>query len=312
MQNWIKIHMISFLQLIRFKNLFIIIVLHLLIKFALFDAFEIETKLSYFAFFLLTTATVCLAAAGYIINDIQDVIIDKINKPQRVIVTKTISEKKAFLGFVFLNILGIAIGFYLSNSIDKPGFAALFIALSILLYLYSTYLKGVALIGNMVVAILVAMSILIVPLFDLYPVINENNKIALSTIFSLLIDYAIFAFLITLIREIVKDLEDYEGDKSNGLLTLPIWLGKKASVYITIGLTVITIVVLVMYLYTYLFHQLVLMLYFLIFIIAPLLYLCIVIAQAKHKKTFRFISMMLKLILCFGLASLALYPILLL
>ena len=97
--------MISVLNLIRWQNLLLIILVQVLIKYALFDAFNVLTKLDTLNFSLLVLATVLIAASGNIINDIYDIETDTINKPDKVIVWKSISEKTAFNLFIAFSII---------------------------------------------------------------------------------------------------------------------------------------------------------------------------------------------------------------
>src|SRR5690606_18221143 len=127
-------------------------------------------------FTILVLATLCLAAAGYIINDVYDVEIDKVNRPDRVIVGKSISEKTANTLFIVFNVVGVLLGFYLSNMVGKNGFFALFVIISALLYIYASYLKQLLLVGNLVISLLVALSLIIVGLFDLLPAMTPENQ----------------------------------------------------------------------------------------------------------------------------------------
>ena len=114
--------MTNILNLIRWKNLLLILLVQVLIKYALFESYNIQLTLDKLQFTLLVLATVLIAAAGNIINDIFDIETDLVNKPEKVIVNKTLSEKKALNLFIALNILGVGLGFYLSNAIGKSGF----------------------------------------------------------------------------------------------------------------------------------------------------------------------------------------------
>ncbi len=303
--------MIYFLKLIRYKNLLMIALVQVLIKYALFEPFALDTSLTTIEFILLVIATLCIAAGGNCINDIQDVAIDKINKPLKVLIGKKITEQTAYNYYIILNIIGVSLGFYLANSIDKPGFAALFIVISALLYLYATYLKAIILVGNIVISILVAMSILIVGLFELLPAITETNLVAQSTLFSILLDYALFAFLMTLLRELVKDVEDIDGDKNGGLQTLPILLGRKRAIKIILAVALVFIGNIVYYLYTYMYQQQIAKLYFLVFVVGPLIYFCIQLLSASKKEDFSYLSGVLKFIMLLGILSMLLYPFIL-
>ena len=198
--------MTNIFNLIRWKNLLLIVLVQVLVKYALFESFNIELTLSTIQFILLVLSTICIAAAGNIINDIYDVEIDLVNKPERVIVGKNISEKNALNLFIILNVLGVGLGFYISNSIDRSGFAVIFVLISALLYIYASYLKQTLLIGNIVISILVTLSILIVVIFDLISSITILNRALYLDIFKITFNYAVFAFMINLLREIIKDI----------------------------------------------------------------------------------------------------------
>ena len=283
-----------------------------LIKYALLEPFGVTITLNLFGFSLLVLATICLASAGYIINDIYDIDTDSVNKPDKVIVGKTISEKTANTLFICFNVIGVAIGFYLSHLVGKSGFFSLFIIISALLYVYASYLKQVLLIGNIVVSLLVSLSIIIVGLFELLPVITPQNQETQMTFFKIILDYAIFAFIINFIREIVKDIEDIDGDYKAGMNTLPIAVGRERASKIVFILLLIPLFAVVYYVVTNLYKQLFLVGYFLLFVIAPLIYIIIKSYTAETKKEYHFISNMLKLVMLFGLLSLLLYKYILL
>tara|TARA_R100001530_G_scaffold99884_2_gene69453 strand:+ start:687 stop:1598 length:912 start_codon:yes stop_codon:yes gene_type:complete len=295
------------LNLIRYQNLLFIALAQVFIKYGLFQAFRVETALNHLGFALLVIATICIAAAGNIINDIYDVEIDKINKPSKVLIGKKISERRANRLFIILNITGVAIGFYLANTIEKPGFAALFIVFSALLYLYASYLKGMLLIGNILISALVAMSLIIVALFDLLPTITLQNQAMQSTVFKIVLHYALFAFSINFIREIVKDLQDINGDKKGGMNTLAIALGRKRTSTIVCVLGLLMVFGVVFYMYEYLYNQQIIMLYFLFVILAPLLYFCIKSYDADTPNKYGFLSKLLKIIMFLGICSIPLY-----
>lgn len=303
--------MIHLLNLIRWKNLLMIAIMQLLIKYSLFEPFGVDITLNWFGFSLLILATLSIAAAGNIINDIYDVETDLINKPEKIIVGKTISEQTAYNLFIAFNVIGVAIGFYLSHLVGRNGFFALFVIISALLYVYATYLKQTLIIGNIIVSILVAMSIIIVGLFELLPAITPTNQDTQLTFFKILLDYAVFAFIINLIREIVKDMEDIDGDYKAEMNTLPIAIGRERASKIIFILTLIPLVAVTYYVLTYLYKQPIAVGYFLIFSIAPLLYISIKTYSAASKKDYHRISNLLKIVMLFGMLSLLLYSFIL-
>ena len=295
------------LNLVRWKNLLLIAFVQILVKYALFPAFDVDISLNSLGFSILLLSTLCIAAGGYIINDIYDIETDAINKPNKVIVGKSISEKMAnnlYLGFTFV---GVILGFYLSHSVGKSTFFAIFVIIAALLYVYASYLKQIAVVGNIVVSILVSLSIIIVGIFELLPAITKHNQSVQSTMFEVLTDFAIFAFLLNFIREIVKDIQDVDGDHKAEMQTLPIMLGKERTAKIAFGLTIVTILIIIYYLATYLFMQKVAVIYFLIAVVGPLVYIAIKLFNAEHNNHFKHISKMLKLVMLTGMLSMLLY-----
>ena len=281
--------------------------MQLIFRFGFLELQNIPLALAHWQYVLLVLATACIAAGGYIINNIFDVETDTENKPENVIVGKTISETKAYNLYIGFTVIGVAIGFYLSNIINKPSFASIFIVIAATLYLYATSLKQSLLIGNIVVALLLSVSVIIIGVFDLYPVTYEGNKPFMGLLFSILIDYTIFAFIINFIREIVKDLQDVEGDSNQGMNTLPIVLGTAKTTKLVFGLSFIPVILILNYINANLFAAGLLYgtVFGLIFILAPLLYFTVKIWSATKTKDFHHLSTVLKWILFFGILSIA-------
>lgn len=305
-------NMISILNLIRWKNLLLIAIVQILIKYALLEQFEVvRFTLNDFGFSLLVLATICIAAAGNIINDIYDIDTDLVNKPNKVIVGKSVSEKTAFNLYILLTVIGVGLGFYISNLVGRSGFSAIFVIISALLYIYATYLKQTTLIGNILISFLVAMSLIIVGLFELLPVITEQNRETQLTFFKIIFDYSIFAFMINFLREMVKDIEDINGDYKAEMKTLPIVIGRERALKVVFVLSLIPLFAVSYYIITYLYKHYVAVGYFLIFIVAPILYFTIKSFSAETKKEISFLSVLLKFIMFFGVMSILLYPFIL-
>lgn len=284
-----------------------IALVQLLIKYALLEPFGVDMSLNTLEIFLLIFATIFIAAAGNIINDINDIETDLINKPSNVIVGSSVSEKTAYNLFIVLNLLGVGLGFYLSHLIERPAFFILFILISALLYIYATHLKRTLLIGNFVISLLVGMSVLIVGIFELLPAITTINRTTQIIFFNVIFDYALFAFIINLLREIAKDIEDIDGDYKCGMNTLPIALGRTRAKNVLSALNLIPLALLILYVVSNLYKQQLAVLYFLICVIGPLLYICIKTFSANSKKDFHDISNIYKLVMFFGMLSLLLY-----
>ena len=279
--------------------------MQLLFRYAFLKQRQVPLALADWQYGLLVLSTVLLAAAGYVINNIYDVGTDSINKPNDVVVGKGITETAAYNIYIGLNISGVAIGFILSNIIMRPTFASLFILIASLLYFYATSLKQIMLLGNFVVALLLAASVLIIGVFDLFPATTAENQAQMASLFSILSDYAIFAFVINFIREIVKDIEDVNGDYNMGMNTLPVAIGVSRAAKIALGFAIVAFIISGLYCNTYLMQNKLYIAVFYAFatVLAPLLYFIVKIFSAKSQKEFHHLSTILKLILFFGILS---------
>jgi 4-hydroxybenzoate polyprenyltransferase len=279
--------------------------MQLLFRYGFLKFQNIFLSLNDWQYGLLVLATVLIAAAGYVINDILDQETDYDNDKGNVIVGKLISEKAAYNLYFILNITGVGIGYYLANVIHKPSFAGAFIIISATLYMYATSLKQMLLIGNIVVALILSFSVIIIGLFDLLPATYEGNQREMGVMFSILIDYAIFAFIINLIREIVKDMEDVEGDYNNGMNTLAIAIGLGKTSKIVGVLGIIATSILLWYINSNLMSSKLYytVIYGLLFVVAPMIFFVVKVWNAKTKEEFRFLSTILKWIIFFGILS---------
>jgi len=293
----------NFLKLIRYPNLLMLAFMQLIFRYGFLKLQNIPLALNDWQYGLLVLSTVLIAAGGYVINNIFDQDTDNDNKPNNVIVGKSISETNAYSIYLALNITGVSIGFYLSNVIAKPGFAALFILIAATLYFYAINWKQMLLIGNFIVALLLSFSVIIIGIFDLFPVVNQSNQPLMANLFSILIDYAVFAFMINFIREIVKDLEDVNGDYNQGMRTLPIILGISRTAKVVSILSFIPVCAILLYINNYLMPLLFVTIYMLLFVVGPLLYFSIKIWSASSQKEFHVLSLLLKWILLFGILS---------
>lgn len=295
--------LISFLRLIRWKNLLMIAFIQLLFKFVYFPVFSVSVSLSKFDFTVLIIATLAIAAAGYIINDIFDVQADKINKPNKVIIEKFISPKVAFNFYIILNALGILAGFYVTYRINKLSFIAIFVITALLLKLYNSNFKKKPLLGNLIISLLVSLSILIVGILDIIPAITEENAANQFYAFRVLTDYAIFAFMFMLLREIVKDIEDVKGDKILNMNTLPILLGQAKTNKIVFILSFIPLVLVTNYSFQNFSDVPIVLAYMLIVVLLPFLYFMTKILYARSKKEYKYASNLLKVIMLLGMFS---------
>ncbi|MBL7859970.1 MAG: geranylgeranylglycerol-phosphate geranylgeranyltransferase [Cyclobacteriaceae bacterium] len=268
----------ALLRLTRFWNLVII-------GFAQYftTLFLIDRNLMYdWKLLALACSTAIIAAAGYIINDYYDIKIDLINKPERVVIGKSITRRYALFFHTLLSILGIAMGFVVGWKIGVIHFLSAF-----LLWWYSNSLKRQPFIGNFVVALLTSIAILLVN------VLYEANN-------SLVVIYALFAFFMTLVREIVKDMEDLKGDNTFGCKTLPIVFGIRKTKWMIYGFLIVfsISVIAVNIAYAQLPDS-----YFLIFLFVPLGLLVLRLLRADTRRDFYWLSQWCKIIMLLGILS---------
>ena len=296
--------MIKYLQLIRFKNLLLVGFMQLMFRYGFLKLNNVELALTDFQFLLLLFATILLAAGGYVIYSILHQAND-IDTNKKIVIGAAISENWAYNFYFALTIAAVAIGYYLSNVIQRPGFLVFFITAATLLYFYASQLKYVLLLGNLVVSFLVAFSILIIGFFDLFPATDFGNTQIMRTYFSILFDYSVMAFLIILCNEIIKDIAHFERDYNNGNKTLAVVIGIKNSKYAVAVLVAMPVVLILKYINTYLMTNNLFFAaaYGLLFLIAPLLYVIIRLLGAKSKFDYEHINKVLKIIIVFGILS---------
>src|SRR6478672_6695739 len=296
----------NFLRLIRYRNLLMLALMQLVFRYGFLEWYNVPLALKDWQYVLLVLATVSIAGAGYLINNIMDRETDADNKPEKVIVGKSISESQAYNYYFALNAFGVLAGSYLSWAIGKWSFAMIFISIVMVLYMYATSFKQNLLVGNFIVATLLSISVLIIAIFDMYPVISLANIANMRMIFEVMIHYSIFAFIVNFLREIVKDIEDVNGDYNQGMNTLPIALGVARTAILVFWLSFIPIALLLYYVNAKLFAEdlFVASGYALALIVAPLVYFTIKMFSAKTQKDFRHLQGVLKLVLLFGILSL--------
>jgi len=298
--------MISFLKLIRYKNLIMVLLTMILTKYALISSFLKESNLSYLDFLILSLSILLISAGGYIINDIYDIEADKINKPHKVYISNTISKKRAIIFYLAFTILGLILGLWLSFLKNIEILSLYFIATAVLLLLYSKYLKKLPLLGNLLISLLVPFIIILVYEFDKKLVAKSElfNDIFLSiTVFY----YMFFAFLTTLIRELIKDIEDVDGDFKLKMKTLPILIGKVRTRNISIFLSLLLLFFLFLLIKdSFDSNELYLMPFASILSIVSA-YFIFKLWSAKTKTQFSFLSSLMKMIMLIGILSMVLF-----
>ncbi len=305
------------LRLVRPLNLLFIALTQLLFQYCvispLFDALGYPTTLNGFEFATLVISTVLVAAAGYVLNDYEDIEIDNINKPDRVIVGQSVSRITAFRLYLGLAFGGILLGFLAAWFAGNLMLGFFHLAISGLLWFYSTGYKKQLIIGNVVIAALAAMVVLIVVAFEplLYqgfPIFGDEERFFAKLIIAYALGFAVFAFLLTLLREITKDIEDLEGDISYYCNTIPVVLGIGWTKVVIACLTLVTLFLIFLFQrQQYSLEMDSTVWYFLLLVQLPLIAYVILVGRAKELKSFRFPSSLLKLIMLSGVLYLLLF-----
>lgn len=276
----------SFLQLIRWKNILLMGYLLGLFNWILFPKFS-GTVLEIELFVLFTLSILAIQAGGYIINDIFDIEIDLINKPKKVLLKNEKLVERAKGIYKTLNLIGVGTGIWFSMQIAQPGYSIVFIGAALLLFYYSKTFKSRFIVGNITVAILAMFPLIILSLVVF-------NSIPLEIRF-----FLIFVFMLSLIREIIKDCQDIKGDYKFGCKTLPIVLGTVRAVTISRILLGIVILSLVVILY-FIGNNLNLKLYIFVLLL-PLLWLVYKLDSTKKNWNFELFSSVLKVIFFLGM-----------
>ena len=304
--------LIQFLRLVRWPNLLFILLAECLFHFCVYKPlYPLSGAEIDFQFYLLLLTYIFIAAAGYIINDYFDVNIDQINKPTKVVVGAYISRRWVIFWHLILSVFAI----YMS-SIVFPFKTYWHIHLSnlltiLLLWFYSTTFKKNFLIGNVIISILTAWSIAVVYFskFTIQELMHPNVLNAANIKFAkLTLLYSAFAFILTLVREALKDLEDMEGDEKFGCTTMPIkWGLKPTKVYISVWLIVVIAVLLIIQLAVIPFGWWYSALYCFVLIVLPLLMVLFKLPKSFTSKHFNTLSAWIKWAMLFGILSIAFF-----
>lgn len=280
----------------------------------LYNISGVHPSLSSTEFFLLVLATLLVTLGGYLINDIWDVETDKINKPEKVWVGNLCSTSKAMSIYFLVNLSGIAISIYTAISVGNWKLCLLYPLAAGFLYLYSVYLKQRALVGNLLVSLFCGLVFILV-LFaerEAWSLAKSQSLEKANLVYQTFLGFAAFGFLITIIRELVKDLEDIEGDSRAGLRTLPIVFGVQASKTLIRFFFWTTVILSIGFIYWNInvaewspWGGI----YGVLFLLLPLLFFLQFFEKFGTKETYRKMSLLLKLLMVFGLLYLPMYRV---
>jgi len=304
----------AFIKMIRLPNLIFIVLTQVLFHVSVLDTIllpvGIRPAIDGWNFVLLSVSSVLIAAAGYIINDYFDINIDQINKPRANVVDKIVSRRWAMAWHFVLSGLGIILSGWLAW---RTGLWYILIGNFIcvlLLFAYSVSLKRKLLVGNVVISLLTAWVILVISFSELIIITANNSALieAINKIERIGFLYASFAFISSLIREAIKDIEDLQGDEKYGCRTMPIvWGVNAAKVYIAVWLVVILALLVILQVYVARFEWWWAMAYSIVFIIGPFVLIFLRLYKAKDQKDYHRLSNWTKLVMLTGILSMVFF-----
>jgi 4-hydroxybenzoate polyprenyltransferase len=297
---------LPYLYIIRLKNLLLVAANQLIVSFMVIRPAMETTVLSAQLTLLLILETVILTAGGNLINDIFDGKADAINKPDKSYIGPYISPKSAWQYYIMLQIAGLCIAFYIAQSIHQVHLVLIYPLAVFLLFYYSFSLKSRLLAGNILVSFFTAM-VSGIMLFAERNAITLAGPLVYKPLYSLILAYMVFSFIINLVREIIKDMEDITGDVKAGCRTMPIVFGiEKTTVILKVSIF-ISLILLIGWVYTSSslldFRA---QIFILLFCGSPLLTILRLLKNQNNKQIFGRISSILKWIMVAGLGSLVL------
>jgi 4-hydroxybenzoate polyprenyltransferase len=309
----------DFFKLIRWQNLLMIILTMVLMRYAVLaplisrvgviltngsgEEIPMSLQFPWYDFLLLVAATVFITAGGYVINDYFDIKTDLINKGKVIVGTK-IPRRQAMMWHNILNIAGVSLGFYISSRAGYIWLGTLFLVVSGLLYFYSASYKRQFLIGNIVVALLTAMVPMLVVFYE-WPALYKYYSLHALRLpeFNFIVywigGFSLFAFITNLIREIIKDIEDFEGDLAYGRNTIPVVIGILSAKIVSVCLIIIMVVLLYI-IWHFFISDTITLIYITAAIVLPLLFVIYKLVRSDEKRELHYASRMMKIVMLSG------------
>lgn len=310
----------AFFRLIRWPNLIFIALTQSLFYYCIIlpslpeSYYQLAYHFTQPLFFLLLTASIFIAAAGYIINDYFDINIDQVNKPEKMVVEKIIKRRWAIVLHWTITTAGLILSLYVSL---KTSFIIIIanVLCTLLLWFYSTTFKKKLLSGNVIISLLTAWTVLV-----LYFAANNTYHFgfsfsseifkAMNRIFKFAVLYGGFAFIISLVREVVKDIEDMEGDAKYNCKTMPIVWGVPASkVFAGVWLVVLIGALSIIQFYAFQLGWLLTAIYSLLLVILPLIWILRKLYTAQNIPQYHQLSRVIKLVMLSGILSMIFFKI---
>lgn len=298
----------AFFKMIRWPNLFFIALTQSLFYFCVFENL-LKVNLGqqvHIQFYFLLAASVFIAAAGYIINDYFDLSIDAVNKPQKVVIDRVIKRRWAIVWHWILSGLGLLLSLYISYKIGSWIIALANVLVVFVLWFYSTTFKKKLLTGNIIIAALTAWVIVVVYFFcGAHISLWHVDTAAMGArFFKFTVLYAGFAFMVSLIREVIKDIEDMEGDARYGCQTMPIvWGIPTSKVFTAVWLVVCIAALSIVQLYGWQLGWWIICIYTIVLVILPLIYILRGLYKAGTPADYHRLSTIIKMVMLAGILS---------
>jgi 4-hydroxybenzoate polyprenyltransferase len=217
--------------LIRLPNLVIVVLTQILVYFGMIEVVlernGISPNIGKIGFIEGALITLSVVVCSYLVNDLMDVQADRINKPDRQIVGKSIAPKSIKWSYAIIALIGFIICGHFTYERDALEWLFLYPASLALLAFYSFRLKRIPVLGNLVVAAFSSFTVLIIPMFEWqnFERLAEISPISHSTLLLILQAFILFAFITSFFREVVKDIEDFDGDHAAAYRTTAVGLG---------------------------------------------------------------------------------------
>ncbi len=303
----------AFLKLIRWPNLLIILLSMVLITFFVIKpglGLPFSAGLGMAGFWLLAVAVLFTAMGGYVLNDLKDRKTDEVNKPGKNVFENGFSVKTGKILYWIFTLTGVVAGTVLSQWYGNITFSLIFILTAGLLWFYAERYQCQPLVGNGVVAFLSALSFGLVWLFEVMALQIQHlsvDPLRLHLVNNLVLIYMGFAFLVSLLREVVKDMEDEAGDRATGCLTLPVAHGMQKAKNVALAVNLSGL--LASFAIQWFFYRWQFTFLFLYFFLIDLLFSFVLLklVRAKSKPHFQLVSLWIKLLMVAGILSMALF-----
>ena len=305
--------MCAFFKMIRWPNLMMVILSMGMLMFLLIKpelGLADNAGMTLVEFLLLVFAVLLTAMGGYVINDLKDLKTDALNKPGKNAFEITFTGKQGWIFYWIFTVGGILAGSLLSFLLGKGSYSLIFVLTAGLLWFYTTRYECQPLVGNLVVAFLSALSFGLVWLYELMALQMHAVPVDRSVLLMvnvLVLIYMGFAFLVSLLREVVKDIEDLEGDRQTGCLTLPVTYGIKKAKNVAVLINVLGL--LASFAIQWFFYKNGFNVLFLFFFLVDLLFAFVLmkLVNATQKLHFNALSLWIKLLMVAGVLSMGLF-----